>query len=251
MNSRLLFPASSLQYSGSWLPLFNSPFGRERHDGDCGFWSLVASNFGGLFRSGKSLGPDWTVAATAPGSSMLNSTFGRERHDGDCGFWSLVASNFGGLFRSGKSLGPDWTVAATAPGSSMLNSTFGRERPRWRLRFLVVGREQLRRAVQVRQIVRPRLDSRRYRSWLFYVQFNVWSRTSTMATAVSGRGSRATSAALQVRQIVRPRLDSRRYRSWLFHAQFNVWSRTSTRGTAVSGRGSRATSAGSSGQANR
>jgi len=33
-------------------------------DGDCGFWSLVASNFAGLFRSGESLGPDWTVAAS-------------------------------------------------------------------------------------------------------------------------------------------------------------------------------------------
>ena len=39
-------------------------------DGDCGFWSLAQSSFGGLFRSGESSGPDRTVAAIAPGSGL-------------------------------------------------------------------------------------------------------------------------------------------------------------------------------------
>jgi hypothetical protein len=37
-------------------------------DGDCGFWSLARAASGSLFRSGKSSGPDRTVAATVPGS---------------------------------------------------------------------------------------------------------------------------------------------------------------------------------------
>jgi hypothetical protein len=45
------------------------------HDGDCGFWSLAPSGFGMLFRSGESSGPDWTVAATAPGSYLLPSCY--------------------------------------------------------------------------------------------------------------------------------------------------------------------------------
>jgi hypothetical protein len=39
-------------------------------DGDCGFWLLAPSGFGGFSRSGKSLGLDRTVAATDPGSYL-------------------------------------------------------------------------------------------------------------------------------------------------------------------------------------
>jgi hypothetical protein len=49
-----------------------SVFSCERSDGNRGFWSLVPSSFGALFRSGKSSGPDRTVAARSwlltPGS---------------------------------------------------------------------------------------------------------------------------------------------------------------------------------------
>src|ERR1700730_5699847 len=130
-----------------------------------GCWPRAAS--GGLFRSGKFSGADWTVAATDPGRErgrwrLRFLVVGPERlragslgqassqaligqsplpvlvanvADGDCGFWLLAPSSFGGLFRSGKFSGADWTVAATDPG---------RERGRWRLRFLVVGPERLR-----------------------------------------------------------------------------------------------------------
>jgi hypothetical protein len=40
------------------------------HDGDCGFWSLPPSGFGGFSRSGESSGLDWTVATTDPGSYL-------------------------------------------------------------------------------------------------------------------------------------------------------------------------------------
>ncbi|MEY2606376.1 MAG: phospholipid/cholesterol/gamma-HCH transport system permease protein [Verrucomicrobiota bacterium] len=46
-------------------------------DGDCGFWSLAPSSFGGLFRSGKSSGSDRIVAATALGSWLLASSLRR------------------------------------------------------------------------------------------------------------------------------------------------------------------------------
>jgi hypothetical protein len=110
--------------------------GRERGRWRLRFLVVGSSSFGGLFRSGKSSGPDRTVAATAPGSPC-----GREHTRWRLRFLVVGSSSFGGFFRSGKSSGPARTVAATAPGSPC-----GREHARWRLRFLVVGREQLRRA---------------------------------------------------------------------------------------------------------
>jgi hypothetical protein len=118
------------------LPLLAPRVVANMPDGDCGFWLLATSSFGGLFRSGESSGPDRTVAATAPGSPC-----GREHTRWRLRFLVVGSSSFGGFFRSGKSSGPARTVAATAPGSPC-----GREHARWRLRFLVVGREQLRRA---------------------------------------------------------------------------------------------------------
>jgi hypothetical protein len=54
-------------FPGSWL-LTISPFCRERPRWRLRFLVVGPGNFGRLFRSGESLGPDRTVAATAPGS---------------------------------------------------------------------------------------------------------------------------------------------------------------------------------------
>src|ERR1700730_7251767 len=96
-------------------------------DGDCGFWLLAPSSFGGLFRSGKFSGADWPVPATDPGRErgrwrLRFLVVGPERlragslgqassqaligqsplpilvanvADGDCGFWLLAPSGFG------------------------------------------------------------------------------------------------------------------------------------------------------------